>query len=188
MDNLAEEILEFWQEIGPEGWYAVSDDIDDLIRTKYLQAWQDAMSGKLKGWQNCARSSLALILVLDQFSRNMFRGRSDSFASDRMARCVAQKAILRDFDLEVHGDIKQFFYLPFMHSESIVDQDMAVRSFLTRMPGTSNLFHARAHRQVIRDFGRFPFRNQALERNSTVAELAYLDAGGYGHTVQNLEK
>lgn len=188
MDNLAEGILEFWQEIGPAGWYEVSPLVDNTIRDKYLQLWKDVRAGAHKDWQLEARSALALIILLDQFPRNMFRGDGDSFASDRMARCVAQHSIIKDFDQKVSGGLQQFFYLPFMHSESLTDQDMAVRSFLTRMPGTSSLLHARAHRQVIREFGRFPYRNDAMGRSSTGAEVAYLEAGGYGFTVNNLEK
>lgn len=105
-----------------------------------------------------------------------------------MALCVAKKAIERDFDLQVDGDMRQFFYMPLMHSESPTDQEAAVRAFCTRMPGSANLTHARAHRKVIRDFGRFPNRNEALGRPSTVKEVAYLDAGGYRFTVENMDK
>ena len=105
-----------------------------------------------------------------------------------MALCVAKKAIERNFDKQIDGDMRQFFYLPFMHSESLMDQDAAVRAFCTRMPGAGNLLHARAHRQVIRDFGRFPYRNDALGRETTSKETAYLDAGGYRFTVENMDK
>ena len=188
MDKLAEEILEFWSGVGAKGWYAETPAFDDDIRKRYKEAWADALAGKFSDWQLCARSSLALIILLDQFPRNMFRGDGTSFKSDRMALCVAKKAISRNFDQKIEGDLRQFFYLPFMHSESLMDQDAAVRAFVTRMPGTRNLLHARAHRQVIRDFGRFPYRNDAMGRTSTGKEVAYLDAGGYGFTVENLDK
>lgn len=187
MDNLAEEVLEYWQNLGPAGWYAGTKEIDDEIRTKFLGLWNDIVHKKHRDWQYTARGSLALILVLDQFPRNMFRGEGESFATDGMALCVAQRAIVRDLDQEIEGILQQFFYLPFMHSESVVHQDTGVRSFLTRMPSGSNLLHARAHRQVIRQFGRFPYRNDALGRKSTSSEIAYLSAGGYGYTVNNLE-
>lgn len=188
MDNLAEEVLAYWEDIGPAGWYVVSEEVDDTIRKKFKGLWEETLAGAHSDWQLEARSILAQLIVLDQFPRNMFRGDGDSFASDKMARCVAQKAILKDFDQEIQGPLQQFFYLPFMHSEYILDQDTAVRSFVTRMPNDTQLLHARAHRQVIRDFGRFPFRNVALGRPSTPAEVSYLESGGYKYTVESLEK
>ena len=188
MDKLAEDILEFWSSAGAESWYLQSAELDGQIRERYEAAWSDALAGKYSHWQLEARSALALVILLDQFPRNMFRNNKNSFASDRMARCVANKAIGRNFDQQIEGAMRQFFYLPFMHSESVTDQDTAVRAFLTRMPEANNLLHARVHRQVIRDFGRFPYRNEALGRESTEKELAYLDAGGYGFTFQNIDK
>ena len=188
MNKLAEEILDFWTDVGMAGWYTESAEFDDKIRSRFKDAWTDALAGKFSDWKLEARSSLALIILLDQFPRNMFRGDGASFASDRKALCVAQKAMERNFDQEIDGDLRQFFYLPFMHSESLMDQDAAVCAFCTRMPGTGNLLHARAHRQVIRDFGRFPYRNEPLGRESTEKEVAYLDAGGYGFTVGNIDK
>ena len=188
MDKLAEEILEFWSGVGAERWYVGSPEFDEDVRTRYEGLWADALAKKFSSWQLSARSSLALIILLDQFPRNMFRGNEASFKSDRMALCVAKKAISQNFDLEIEGDMRQFFYLPFMHSESLMDQDAAVRAFVTRMPKPQQLLHARAHRQVIRDFGRFPYRNEAMGRTSTGKEVAYLDAGGYGFTVENIDK
>ena len=188
MNKLAEEILDFWTDVGMEGWYTESAEFDDKIRSRYKAIWTDALDGKYSDWKLDAKSSLALIILLDQFPRNMFRGDEASFASDRKALCVAKKAIERNFDMQIEGDMRQFFYLPFMHSECLKDQDAAVRAFCTRMPGTSNLLHARAHRQVIRDFGRFPYRNDALSRESTGKEVSYLNAGGYRFTVENIEQ
>ncbi|MEE9454017.1 MAG: DUF924 family protein [Paracoccaceae bacterium] len=186
MGESAEQVVEFWAQVGPKGWYVESRELDEEIIRKFKGLWQDALAGKLKEWQLSPKGALALIILLDQFPRNMFRGHGDSFASDRMALCVAQKAIHQNFDQEIDGNMRQFFYLPLMHSESIMDQDASVRAFLTRMPGTSNLLHARAHRQVIRDFGRFPYRNAVLERKDTEEEIAYLAAGGYRFTVENM--
>ena len=187
MNKLAEEILDFWTDVGMEGWYSESIEFDDKIRSRFRDAWDDALAGKYSDWKLNAKSSLALIILLDQFPRNMFRGDGASFASDRMALCVAKKAIERNFDKEIDGATRQFFYLPFMHSESLMDQDAAVRAFCTRMPGTSNLLHARAHRQVIRDFGRFPYRNDALSRKFTPTEETYVASGGYGETMRLLQ-
>lgn len=187
MDRIALDILEFWEGIGPKGWYEVSDTLDDTIRRRFKAAWVDAQNGDFKHWQLKAKDTLALLILLDQFPRNMFRGHSDSFATDTKALCVAKKAIEADLDQQVDGAMQQFFYLPMMHSESLLDQDAGVRAFVTRMPGTDNLRHARAHREVIREFGRFPYRNDALGRKSSEEELVYLKAGGYRHTLEKLQ-
>ena len=186
MDRRVDEILEFWESIGPKGWYEVSEELDNTIRTKFLDLWQLAKTGQFDEWRLSGRSALALLILLDQFPRNMFRGDGKSFATDRLALCVAKKAIQLNLDQQIDGSMRQFFYLPLMHSESSVDQDSAVRAFVTRMPNEENLKHARAHRQVIRDFGRFPYRNEALGRTSTEPEKTYLDAGGYRHTLETL--
>ena len=144
MDKLVNEILDFWTDAGMEGWYKQSPEFDDEIRSRFHEAWTQARDGQFSRWQLDARSALALIILLDQFPRNMFRGDKASFSTDRMARCVAQKALMRNFDKEIDGPMQQFFYLPFMHSECLMDQDSGVRAFITRMPGTSNLLHARA--------------------------------------------
>ena len=187
MHEKAAEIIEFWRGVGPKGWFEVSEELDAEIRDRYLDLWHEVRGGAHSAWQLHADESLALILLLDQFPRNMFRGDAQSFASDRMALCVAKKAIRYNFDLEIEPALRSFFYMPFMHSESPVDQDESVRAFMTRMPD-ADLLHARAHRQVIRDFGRFPYRNDALGRETTEKEQAYLAAGGYGHTVQSLNQ
>lgn len=188
MDKLAEEILDFWTDVGMKGWYTESAEFDDKIRNRYKDSWSDALAGKYSDWKLGAKSSLALIILMDQFPRNMFRGDASSFSSDRMALCVAKKAIQQNFDQKIDGEMRQFFYLPFMHSESMTDQDAAVRAFCTRMPKPNNLLHARAHRQIIRDYGRFPYRNDAMGRESTGKEIAYLEAGGYRFTVENMDK
>ncbi len=186
MGNQSDAILEFWEEIGPKGWYVADDALDNQIRDRFLSSWEAARDGKYKDWVTRPESTLAYIILVDQFPRNMFRGHANSFATDRLARWASKRAIVRDFDTHFEGGIRQFFYLPLMHSESNVDQDSGVRAFITRMPNEQILRHARAHRQVIREFGRFPYRNDALGRETTPAEAAYLKAGGYGYTVDNL--
>lgn len=188
MDILAKEILDFWEGIGPKGWYEVNPDVDSEITTRFHDVWKGVRDGKHKDWQLDAQSALALIILLDQFPRNMFRGHADAFSSDRKALCIAQKAIRKNYDQQIDALLRQFFYLPLMHSESIMDQDAAVRAFATRMPGDANLLHAQAHREVIREFGRFPYRNAVLGRKMTSKEDEYLAAGGYGHTVRGLQK
>lgn len=185
------EVLHFWiDEAGPKGWYLSDPEFDDQIRTRFLATWQAAKACKLSGWTQTPRDTLALLIVLDQFPRNMFRGHGDSFATDAAARAVAKKAIEKRWDMRLPEPERQFFYLPLMHSECLVDQDRCVRLVLSRMPetGAGTLPHACAHRQVIRDFGRFPYRNAALDRNNREEESVYLDQGGYAHTVRQLQE
>lgn len=186
-----DQVLEFWMtEAGPAKWYLSDPDFDAEIRDRFLASWQAGTRGDLHGWAKDPEGALALIILLDQFPRNMFRGSGDSFASDALARKTAKQAIEHGWDLRISAPGRSFFYLPLMHSESLVDQDRCVRLVLTRMPdqGGSTLLHARAHREVIREFGRFPYRNQALGRVSRPAERAYIDQGGYGLTVRKLQQ
>jgi len=184
-----EEILSFWlDEVEPKDWYVASDALDNTIRDRFLSTWETGMNGGLGQWLTYASGSLAYIILMDQFSRNMFRGSGKSFASDRRALCAAKSAISRKWDMRIDEPARLFFYMPLMHSENLCDQDRCVRLILERMQGgESNLLHARAHREVIRQFGRFPHRNADLERRSTQLELAYLAKGGYGTTVQELQ-
>lgn len=184
-----EEILSFWlDEVGEKGWYEASDALDAAIRERFLPSWQQAMDGALSLWMTYPSGALAYIILTDQFSRNMFRDSGEAFASDKLALAVAKAAISKDWDLRIDPPARQFFYLPLMHSESVTDQERCVRLFLTRMPDSgSNLLHAKAHREVIRKFGRFPYRNEALERRTTQIETDYMEEGGYGATVRSLQ-
>ena len=189
--SMIDNILTFWlDQIGPDGWYAVDEAVDDTIRAQFLPAWQEAEEGAHGLWLTAPRGALAYIILTDQFPRNMFRGDPRSFATDRSALAVAKMAIDRGWDMTIDEPQRQFFYMPLMHSESLCDQDRCVRLMKERMPetGASNLFHAKAHREVIRQFGRFPYRNDALSRSSTAPERAYLDAGGYGETVRQMQQ
>jgi uncharacterized protein (DUF924 family) len=178
----AEAVLSFWlDEVGPEGWYEASDALDARVRDRFEDPWEAAMEGGLGLWLTDPRGALAYVILTDQFPRNMFRGTARSFASDPHARTAAKMAVGRDWDLRVPEPGRQFFYLPLMHSENLVDQDRCVRLFAARLPevGPAQMVHARAHREQIRRFGRFPMRNEALGRKSTPAEAAFLSAGGY---------
>jgi uncharacterized protein (DUF924 family) len=185
----AGDIVTFWSEIGPENWYAVDPALDATIRTRYLKTWVNAARGDYREWLSSPRGALGYLILTDQFPRNMFRGESRAFATDRYARTAAVFATQRDWDLMLPEPIRQFFYLPFMHGETVPDQDRGVCLILARMPetGASNLLHARAHREVIRRFGRFPYRNDALGRVTTPEEAAFLEAGGYGSVVAGLQ-
>lgn len=181
MRGAAEEVLAFWlDEVGPEGWYGGGEALDARCRERFLPLWEAAARGELDGWASQPRSCLGLMIVLDQLPRNMFRGSAKAFATDAKARAVAKSAIARGFDLRVPEPERQFFYMPLEHSEYFADQARAVRLFALRIADREYLRHARAHRAVIRRFGRFPYRNAALGRRTTPAEAAFLDAGGYG--------
>lgn len=185
-----EEVLSFWlDEVGPEGWYLQDEALDAQIRDKFMSTWEAACEGKFSLWLTYPSGSLAYIILLDQFPRNMFRGSSKAFASDRAALAAAKCAVDKGWDLKIDEPARQFFYLPMMHSENLCDQERCVRLMHERMPlhGESNLLHARAHREVIRKFGRFPYRNDALDRNTTEHEAAYVSNGGYGATVRELQ-
>ncbi len=186
-----DEILKFWlDDVGPKGWYAVEDALDADIREKFLTAWQAACDGQFSLWMTYPSGALAYLILTDQFPRNMFRGTGQAFASDRAALAVAKSAIEKGWDMAIDEPARQFFYLPLMHSENLCDQDRCVRLICERMPEgrESSLLHARAHRDVIRQFGRFPYRNDVLARESTAVETAYVAAGGYGSTVRALQE
>lgn len=184
-----EEILTFWlDEVGPEGWYSGGEELDAQIRERFEDTYNRACEGALSLWLTYPSGTLAYIILTDQFPRNMFRGTPRAFATDRLARSAAKAAIARGWDLRIDEPARQFFYMPLVHAECLVDQDRAVRLIKTRMPetGADNLLHARAHREVIRQFGRFPNRNEAIGRDTPPAEAEFLERGGYGAMVREL--
>jgi len=182
MDD-AGELIRFWRdEVGPQGWYLSTPGLDATIHSRFGALWETARSGALDDWRDTAPGALALILLLDQFPRNMFRDRADSFATDHQALTEAARAIAAGHDLATAPPLRQFFYLPFMHSEDLVAQHNGITLFAERMPG-DNLRHARAHAAVIARFGRFPWRNAALGRATTTEEAAFLAQGGYAHAL-----
>ena len=184
-----EKVLSFWlDETDPQQWYNSPKRLDNAILQEFHPTWVSIMDGKFGMWLTYPSGSLAYILVLDQFSRNMFRGSSKAFSSDLVALAAAKQAIKHKFDLAIDEPGRQFFYLPLMHSESLQDQERCIRLMHERMPleGMNNLLHARAHREVIRKFGRFPTRNEALSRKNTVNEADYMKNGGYGMTYAQL--
>jgi uncharacterized protein (DUF924 family) len=184
MTTRPRDILDFWlDEVGPQGWYAGGEALDALCRERFLPAWEEAMQGGFGPWLAAPQETLAYVILTDQLPRNIFRGLPQAFDADPLARAAAKGAIARGWDLRLPEPERQFFYLPLVHSESLVDQDRAVRLMAARLPetGADNLLHAIAHREQIRRFGRFPGRNAALGRRSTPAEEAFLAEGGqYG--------
>jgi len=174
----AADVLSFWRDAGTERWYKKNDGFDAEIRTRFLATYQSAAAGHLNDWADTAEGALALLIVLDQFARNMFRHSAQAFAADPLARRIADAAIARGFDRAVTGDMRQFFYLPLMHSEALADQERCVA--LIRAAGlTGNISFAEQHADIIRRFGRFPHRNAVLGRATTAQEQAFLDAGGF---------
>lgn len=186
-----EDVLSFWlDEVGPKGWYEVSETLDQKIRDRFMTTWEDARRGKYGMWLTYPSGTLAYLIVMDQFPRNMFRGKAQAFSTDKYGLAAAKAAIHRKWDLRIDEPARQFYYLPLMHSENLCDQERCIRLMLERMPqgGEDNILHARAHREVIRMFGRFPYRNQALARPSTGVEKDYVASGGYGVTLRDLQK
>ena len=184
-----EDVLNYWlDEIGPDGWYKGGEALDADIRDRFLETWQGAMEGRCALWLTYPSGALAYAILMDQFPRNMFRGQAKAFSSDQHALAACKAAIDKGWDMRIDEPARQFFFLPLMHSENLCDQDRCVRLMVTRMPqsGDSNLLHAKAHREVIRQFGRFPFRNDALERRATEPETTFIKGGGYGATVEAL--
>ena len=184
-----QDILDYWlRELGEAGWYAAGEALDAAIRERFEPAWHLAQSGALSGWQASPEGALAFLILTDQLPRNMFRGTAASFASDALARSAAYRATSLGWDLRIAEPERSFFYMPFMHSEIQADQNRSVSLFVSRTaPGpANNLLHARAHREVIRQFGRFPTRNLAFCRTDTPAEADYLARGGYGEIVRKL--
>jgi uncharacterized protein (DUF924 family) len=182
------QVLDYWLgEVGPEGWYAGGEALDADIRDRWLDLWQAAHDGGLDHWAEGPAGALALLVLTDQFSRNMFRGEGKAFSTDPLARAVARKAVAAGWDLEVPAPERQFFYLPFEHSEDPADQTMAVELIADRMPeADETLLHARAHQAIIARFCRFPFRNAALGRESSPEETAFMEGGGYASMVNDL--
>jgi uncharacterized protein (DUF924 family) len=171
-------ILAFWRDAGPKRWYTPDEAFDAEVRRRFLGLWQRAAAGELSSWEASDDGALALVIVLDQFPRNMFRGDIRTYASDAEAREVAHRAIDRGVDARIDPTLREFLYLPFMHSEHLADQLRCIE--LERAAGhTESLKWAEHHAEIIRRFGRFPHRNRLLGRETTPDEQAFLDEGGF---------
>ncbi|WBU54051.1 DUF924 family protein [Paracoccus sp. SCSIO 75233] len=178
-----QEVNSFWlDEVGEKGWYNATDALDAQCRDRFLEPWEraEALAGE---WSGTAEGALATLILTDQLPRNMFRDDPRSFATDKLARQVADDAISAGFDMQTDGPARQFFYMPFMHSEEMSDQNRAVALFEERQPG-DNIRHAKMHRDVIRRFGRFPWRNAVVGRETTEQEAEFLAQGGYAAMVK----
>jgi uncharacterized protein (DUF924 family) len=171
-------VLSFWRSAGPDKWVEAIDAFDAEIRARFLALYESAAAGHLAAWEKQADGALALIIVLDQLPRNIFRGSAQAYAADARARAVADRAIAHGYDRTVAVPERRFFYLPFMHSEEITDQERCI-ALCEAAADVEGVAYARTHADIIRRFKRFPHRNQALGRTTTAEEQAFLDAGGF---------
>jgi uncharacterized protein (DUF924 family) len=192
-----EDILTFW--IGPldtdglasdekaQRWFDDDEEFDELVRSRFEDTWRAGIRGELNGWLDSPRGRLAYVVLLDQFSRNMFRGNADAYDGDKLALAAAREALRLGHDRELRGDERVFMYLPFMHTENLAVQDQSVqlfRAFRDQSSGRlrkrldNNVDFAERHREVIAKWGRFPQRNAPLGRTSTGAEFAFLSEPG----------
>lgn len=171
-------VVSFWKEAGPERWFNKNAAFDKEIRERFFDTYEAAAAGRLSDWEQSAQGALALLILLDQFPRNMFRGDARAFATDPLARAITAGAIIRGFDSQVPKELRSFFYLPFEHSEDLADQERCIA--LNKATGDADgLKWAEIHADIIRRFGRFPHRNAALGRTTTPEEQAFLDGGGF---------
>jgi len=171
-------VLHFWfEESSPRLWFQKDDDFDTEIRKRFGKLYAQAINGGLSGWRTSARGRLAEIIVLDQFSRNLHRESPHAFSHDGMALALAQDAVAAGADRQLSPIERAFLYMPYMHSESAVVHEDAVRLF--SQPGLeTNLDFELKHKAIIDRFGRYPHRNAVLGRDSTVEELAFLQQPG----------
>ncbi|HEX7890036.1 MAG TPA: DUF924 family protein [Ramlibacter sp.] len=173
----AADVVHFWRDAGPRRWFRRDDDFDARFREGFLAAHEAAAAGRLQAWGATPEGALGLVLLLDQFPRNVFRGTPRVYATDPHARQIADGAIRAGFDRMVDPGLRPFFYLPFAHSEVLGDLERCVT--LNEAQGGESLRWARHHRDIVARFGRFPHRNAILSRASTAEEERFLAEGGF---------
>ncbi|HWM80702.1 MAG TPA: DUF924 family protein [Pseudolabrys sp.] len=174
----ADDIVSFWKAAGPQRWFEKDETFDQQLRDRFLATHEAAAEGQRADWEKSVDGTLALLLLLDQFPRNMFRNSARAFATDPQALALAKRALGRSFDARIDPQLRTFFYLPFMHSEDMVEQERCVA--LYRAASDANgLKWAQLHADIIERFGRFPHRNAVLGRETTAEEQAFLDGGGF---------
>lgn len=178
------DVVHFWRQAGSRKWFAKDQAFDAAIALKFEQTHYRASMRRYDAWAETAEGSLALLILLDQFPRNMYRNTPHAFATDPLARMFAHEAIAAGHDTNpaIEADLRPFFYLPFEHSESLVDQEFSVQLFAALQADTGDeesMKYALIHRDIIARFGRFPHRNAGLGRKTTDAEREFLDEGGF---------
>ena len=172
----AKDIVDFWfAEECRKCWFNATSEMDEMIRKRFESIWRDARDNKLRSWMDSAEGCLALVIILDQFPLNMYRGKAESFSTEAASREVARYAIEQGFDQNMSVEEKGFLFLPFMHSENMEDQNESIALF-ERAGMTDNLKWARHHRDIVQRFGRFPHRNNILGRENSQQEDVYLQS------------
>jgi len=179
MDTLPSprDVVRFWREAGPKRWFGKNADFDAEFKARFEAAHHAASRGQLDDWALEAEGALALLVLLDQLPRNAWRGSGHMFATDGKALQCARAAIGAGLDRQVDPEMRRFFYLPFMHSESLADQERSVM-LNTALDEDTQRF-AVMHRDIVARFGRFPHRNRPLGRETTPEEQRFLDEGGF---------
>ena len=173
----AVDILFFWWQAGPERWFSIDNAFDRQVADQFMAPYDHAASGRLDHWEATPHGALALLILLDQFPRNMFRETPHAFATDSKALALSRRTLARRDHLTYPAPARQFFFLPFEHAEDMEAQTIAVDCF-RKYGDEQGYFYALLHMDVIRRFGRFPHRNRILGRKSTAAEEAFLNEGG----------
>ena len=178
MTTQPREILDFWRAAGEQRWFTRDAAFDAECEARFLDAHYAAAQREFEQWMDDAPGALALAILLDQIPRNVFRNSAHAYATDPLARHYVRRAIAAGFDAQVETELRTFFYLPFMHSEDLADQECALALYRA-LPGENSDRWARIHYDIIRRFGRFPHRNAALGRQTTPEEQTFLDSGGF---------
>ncbi len=171
----AEDLLNFWfYEIGRDRWFEQPESLDAQIRDRFLQDYEKASRGELRKWEETPEGTLALLLLLDEFPRRMFRNTSRAFETDEIALELARDAIIKHFDDRIDRQYKLLFYLPFLNSESVGDQRLALFYIRERVKDSEWLTRAETNHEIVQRFGRFPQRNPILGREPTPEEDRFL--------------
>jgi uncharacterized protein (DUF924 family) len=174
----AQTVLAFWRQAGRDKWFERDEAFDASIRARFASLQRAAAVGEIDDWQATPQGALALIILLDQFPRNLHRGSPLAFATDAKARAMAREALARGFDRQVEDELRLFLYMPLGHSEDLADQDQCI-PLIEALGWQEATCSAREHRDIIARFGRFPHRNPALGRATTEEEQRFLDEGGF---------
>ena len=178
MTAIPNDVLTFWRQAGPQKWFTRNVAFDEAIRLKFEPVHHRAARGEYDAWAETPEGALALVILLDQFPRNLYRHSAHAFATDGKARAVARAAVDRGFHRRVDAELAQFFALPFEHSEDVADQDEGL-ALAVELDDADILKWVTIHRDIIVRFGRFPHRNPAMGRTTTPEELAFLEDGGF---------
>ncbi|MDD2868085.1 DUF924 family protein [Neomegalonema sp.] len=170
-------LVAFWRAAGREKWFTKDEAFDAEFRTRFWDSHMAAAARRCDGWMRTTEGALALLLLLDQYPRNSFRGTAHMYATDPLGVAFARQALEAGLDRQAEPGLRPFFYMPFMHSEALADQELCVQLF--EALGDASLPHALEHRDVVARFGRFPHRNAMFGRETSAQEAAFLAEGGF---------